>query len=752
MHTSLKILTAVLMRPSLKKSAQKKIGAVTVLALVFSLTAGFVSQVAQATTTILGSFPLIVIPLDAGRTVITPPKSNSPGKFTFISSDPTIAAVSGLSVIPLRAGAVTLTASQEASGAFTARSRPTQLRITQGTPKYLAWPAQSFPITQRTYKLLPPQSASDGKWTYISSNPSIATISGDVVTFLSGGTITITGIQGRTLNWLTGTAAMKLTIVAIQPVLGTFGNVSIMKDSVASLTLVRPTSTSQGAWTFSSSNPAVATLVGNTLTPIGFGTSTITATQAPLGDYGPASISMTLTVQGPTPTVGTLADVSVTYSVPTLTTLLLATPTSNSAGTWIYSSSDLTVATFVANKATLLKPGEVTVTAVQSATNLFAPSSPVTMKLTVIGLPILGAWANLQKVVKDPDFILNPPTSSSPGGWTYVSDNPAVAEVAGNVIKVKAAGSAKITATQAAISIYLTTSTQMTITVYGAIPTIGTFAPITATIGDAPIKVVAPTSNSIGQWTFTSSNSKIVSVNGANLTVIGVGSATLTATQAASGIYSQSNTVSAVVTVKAKSPTTPSPTATPKPTVSPTPKPTTSASPKPTATPSPSSSATPTPTTSGSGVQFANLKIEFGTVAPVIVPPVTTSKQPWTYQSSNTKVVTFAGTFIVMRGIGASTITATQLGTATTTSTVRKFTIEVYPATTQPTAIPKVTVATGLSSITVKVSAGTATVTIDGRPAKLGKNTVKAGVHTVLVRIAGKVVYLKNFTVKSGIS
>ena len=455
---------------------------------------------------------------------------------------------------------------------------------------------------------------------------------------------------------------------------------------------------------------------------------------------------MTLTVQGPIPTVGTLADASVTYSNPTLTTFILATPTSNSAGTWTYSSSDSTVATVVGNKATLLKPGEITVTAVQGATSLFAPSNPVRMKLTVVGLPTLGAWTNLQKVVKDPDFTLIPPTSNSLGAWSFVSDNSAVAEVVGTVVKVKAAGTAKITATQAAISFYLSTTTQMTITVYGAIPTIGTFAALTATIGDTPIKIVAPTSNSAGTWTFTSSNDKIISVNGTSLTVVGVGSATITATQAPAGIYSQSNTVSALVTVKAKS--TPSPSATPKPTVTPTPKPTVTPTPKPTPTPSASASASASATVAAD--QFANLKIEFGTVAPVIVPPVTTSKQPWTYQSSNTRVLTFAGTFIVMRGIGTSTITATQLGSATTGSTVRKFTIEVYPATTQPAPIPKVTVATGPLSITVKVSAGTAAVTIDGRPAKLGKNTVKAGVHTVLVRIAGKVVYLKNFTVRSG--
>ncbi|MBC7462693.1 MAG: hypothetical protein H7227_00320, partial [Actinobacteria bacterium] len=569
MHTSL--IPQGLPNSSSGPSTAKKIRRVSAVALVLALVFGGASQVAQATTTILGNFAPIVIPLDAGRTVLTPPTSNSPGKFTFTSSDPTIVTISGLSATPLRAGTVTLTASQEASGVYTARARSTQLRIDPGTPKYSPWPAQSFPIAQRTYKIFPPQSTSNGIWSYASSNPNIATIAGDIVTFIDGGIITITGTQGRTFNWLAGTSTMKLTVVAVQPTVGTFGNISIMKDSVASLTLVRPTSNSPGAWTFSSSNPAVATVVGTTLTPIAFGKATITASQAHAGDYASASVSMTLTVEGPIPTVGTLSDLTAPFTSPTLMTIFIPTPTSNSTGLWSYSASDPTVVSFVGNKATILKPGQVTVSAVQGPSNLFASSNPVTMKLTSIGAPTIGAWSNIVKVVNDPDFILASPTSTSPGAWTFISDNAGVAEVVGNLVKVKAAGSARITASQAATPIYSAASAQITIIVNGAIPALGAFAPITATIGDTSLKIVAPTSNSTGAWTFTSSNNNIVSVNGSNLIVVGVGSAILYATQAALGIYSQSNTVSSTVTVKVKA--TPTPTPTPQPTVTPTPTP-----------------------------------------------------------------------------------------------------------------------------------------------------------------------------------
>lgn len=101
-----------------------------------------------------------------------------------------------------------------------------------------------------------------------------------------------------------------------------------------------------------------------------------------------------------------------------------------------------------------------------------------------------------------------------------------------------------------------------------------------------------------------------------------------------------------------------------------------------------------------------------------------------------------------MRGIGTSTITATQLGTAGSTAVVKKFKIEVYPSTGQPAPIPKVSVKAVGHVITIAVTSGTATVTINGKPGKIGKNAVKVGVNTVLVRINGSVVYLKNFTIK----
>lgn len=624
----------------------------TVFALVISVSASLAP--AQATFTILGPFPIMTATYGVGTVPLTPPVSNSPAPWVFSSSNLKVATIAGKTIAVVGAGTSTITASQAATGVYTARSRTTQIRVSQGTPVVGLFAPQSISITQRTYTLVPPTSTSDGLWSYRSSNPLVATVAGNKLTFLAGGSTFIYADQSPTINWKAASTYMKFTVVAVAPVVGTFGDITIMKDSVGSLTLIPPTSNSPGGWTFTSSNPSVASVVALTVTPLTFGKTIITATQAPVGDFGAATAKMTLTVQGPTPTVGTFADVQTEVSA---RVIVIQSPSSTSSGTWSLISSDQTIAIIIGNVVTLLKPGIVTITASQAATSTFASPTPVSMTLTVLGDPSIGPWPDIQKVVKDPDFTLAPPTSTSPGTWTYSSANPSIADVVNGVVTVKGSGETTITATQAPTTIWQQASAKMMIRVFGAIPTIGTFAPIEATAGDAPLALKPPTSNSLGTWTFSSSNKNVAIVNGSTLTIVGAGTATITATQSPAGIYSQSNTVQTTITVKAK----PSPIPTPKP--APTPS---STKPTPTPIPSPTltakSSPTPTPST------------------PAI----------------------------------NATIKASASGRVVTV------------------------VAIGVKAL----------VWINGKPAKVGKNSVKPGLAAVVITIDDKVVYRKNFAIK----
>jgi len=697
----------------------QKIRRGAVATLVLALIAIAIPPLAQATYTLFGPFPVMTATYGAGTIKIIHPTTNSPGTWSYTSSNTNVATVSGDTLKILSVGTTTITATQAASGTYNERSRATQLRVSPGTPTVGAFSSQTVAITQRVFTLTAPTSSADGDWSFSSSDPKIATVSGNQVTLLDGGSVLITATQRATINWISVSKSMTLTIDANKPVLGPFGSITIMKDSVASLSLITPSSNSTGAWTFTHSNPAVARLVGNVVTPLAFGSTVITATQAAIGSFSSASVSMTLTIKGTPPTLGSFPDATTAYDLTSSHTVTLTPPTSNSTGAWSFISSDPGVATINGATVTMVKPGKTVITATQAASSTYGPSDPVTMTFTVTGAPTLGAWTSIEKVVNDPDFTLTPPTSNSLGEWTLVSDNPSVVEIVGTTAKVKAAGLANITATQAATQFFASATSHISVRVYGAIPTLGVFAPIEGSVSDLAITIKAPTSNSTGTWVFTSSNTKVAVVTGGTLKIVGVGTATLMATQKPQGIYSQSNTVQTTVTGKA----------------------------------------------AAAVGEFANLKITYGTVAPIVVLPKSSSSAPWTFVSSNSAVVTFSGSIIQMRGIGTATITATQGATSGFPAITRTFTIQVLvpsgptpkptpttkpttEPTTAPSANPVVKVSVLNRVLTVSVTGASAAVTINGAKARVGKNTLKPGLYIVIVSIAKKIVFSKTYRIK----
>lgn len=85
-------------------------------------------------------------------------------------------------------------------------------------------------------------------------------------------------------------------------VIPTFSTFSVSTRAIGSgsFQLTPPNSNSSGAFTFTSSNPAVATIAGNTVTLVGIGSTTITATQAPSEGYQGGSVAANFVVSAPT--------------------------------------------------------------------------------------------------------------------------------------------------------------------------------------------------------------------------------------------------------------------------------------------------------------------------------------------------------------------------------------------------------------------------------------------------------------------
>ncbi len=91
------------------------------------------------------------------------------------------------------------------------------------------------------------------------------------------------------------------------------------------------------------------------------------------------------------------------------------------------------------------------------------------------------------------------------------------------------------------------------------LPTITGFTmPNNKKVGDVPFAITAPTSNSAGAFTYSSSNTDVATVSGSNITIVGSGSSTISVSQAANGIYS-TGSASATLSVGFNPPSTAAP-------------------------------------------------------------------------------------------------------------------------------------------------------------------------------------------------
>lgn len=78
--------------------------------------------------------------------------------------------------------------------------------------------------------------------------------------------------------------------------------------------------------------------------------------------------------------------------------------------------------------------------------------------------------------------------------------------------------------------------------------TISNFSNITKTSFDVPFNIVAPTSNSTGAFTYSSSNTSVATISGTTVTIVGAGTTTITATEASDATYSTAS-ITATLTV-----------------------------------------------------------------------------------------------------------------------------------------------------------------------------------------------------------
>lgn len=187
-------------------------------------------------------------------------------------------------------------------------------------------------------------------------------------------------------------------IITFNDIVKTYGDSSFTLSAL---------SNSTGHITYTSSDTSVATINGSTVSIIGTGSTTLTATQAPEGRFSGGIAVARLTVNGIAPTI-TFGNLTKSHIDANFT----LAPTSNSAGAFTFSSGDTGLVTIAGSTADIVGYyGTTTISASQAASGNYAAGS-ASMTLTVfftycIASPCIAGTCvpTLQGALTDDNFI-----------------------------------------------------------------------------------------------------------------------------------------------------------------------------------------------------------------------------------------------------------------------------------------------------------------------------------------------------------
>ncbi len=632
----------------------KKIGSVLALVLAFSL--GSTGSASAVLPTLTTTFSPISTTWGVGVVALTPPTSNSSGAWSYLSSNTSVAAIVGSLATINNIGTTTITATQSATGSYETISVSAIMTVGPAAPTLGTFASINSQVSDTPITLIPPTSNSAGAWTFISLNTNLAAISGDKVLLKAGGVVVITATQSANWNWDTASVATTITISGPAPSLGAWPNLVIALGSSAPFTITPPTSNSIGAWSYTIDAPDLATLVGNVLTPKNVGTISLTGIQAASSIFGLGIIRRSVTITGNAPTVGEFKNITYTLKMLETNAITLVAPTSNSAGIWVFASSDPTILRIEGDKALANKVGSVVLTAIQSASGNYSQSNPISAAVQILGaLPITNSLEPLTAVFGAPPITLKAPASTSVGAWTFASSNIDVATIEANILTIKGAGSSTIKATQAADWNWGEKATEFILTVGKAIPSVATLLGATLILKSAPSTLTDPTSSSPGAWIYTSSNPAVVKVVGKTIEAVAVGAAIVTGKQVSSTNFTDSVEVSAEFKV-IENPII---------------------------------------------VKPAAMVVKFGDPAFTITAPTSTSSGTWSYESSDLLVLTITDGKVTIVGAGSATIKATQASVGSFTAITVELAVVVEPEVTVIGAMAPVTIKFGAPAFTI---------------------------------------------------
>ncbi|MEI7501675.1 MAG: T9SS type A sorting domain-containing protein [Paludibacter sp.] len=393
---------------------------------------------------------------------------------------------------------------------------------------------------------------------------------GPLAVAAAGATITGSGGEASfTVGQVCYTTVSALTGLAIQgvqqsyntPILTTTGSLAVTTNSAtANASIVSnggdPIITSGFCWSSSAQNPTIANdhiangaksgTFSSSLSGLSSGTTYYVrayATNAMGTTYGNR---ITLTPLA----LGTLAGMNKTYGD---ATFALTKPTSGSLGAFTYGSSNTNVATVSGNIVTIVGAGEATITATQAASGVYgsvATTALLTVDkanqvLTLSPLPSqqpLNTFSNIQLTASS-SASLSPVISLGSGSAATLNGS-------NQLESIGSTGTVTVILTQAGNTNYNSASLSQSFDVVKSNQEI-TFGSVATSYFGAADFALSGAANSSLAVTYTSSNTDVATISGSTVTIVGVGSTNITASQVGNGVYNPAPTVVQTYTVNA---------------------------------------------------------------------------------------------------------------------------------------------------------------------------------------------------------
>jgi hypothetical protein len=288
------------------------------------------------------------------------------------------------------------------------------------------------------------------------------------------------------------------------------------------------------------------------VTIVGAGTSTITAVQSSTENYTSATITASLVANKGTPVI-------TNFTMPIkeigMFDFFIIDPSSASTGAFTYTSSNIKVATIFKNTVSIKGVGTSTITATQAISANYNDVTVTTPFVVNQMSPTLTTnfVVPATKAMGDAKFKLIPPKSNSISPFAFTSSNTAVATIAKDMVTIVGAGTVTISATQPSTKSYGSKTVTGTMVVNPKTTVLSNFSIARRIIGAAPFAIAAPTTTGNGLITYTSSNPSVATVAGNMITLVGVGSSTITASQASTANFT-SGTISTTLMVNLPTP------------------------------------------------------------------------------------------------------------------------------------------------------------------------------------------------------